>query len=98
MTMQELARDPQLLADFPDFILVKRSQRLNDPACFNELLNSRDAIVMGLNDVGLRGTARFDGVGINGALPQNPIAIQKSSRTQNAFLNHDELLADDMAL
>ena len=35
---------------------------------------------MGLDHVGFRSSARFDGVGINGALPQNPMAVQKMAR------------------
>ncbi len=98
MAIQKLRRNAQLPADLANFIFVKRSQRLDDAACFDQLLNARDAIVMGLDDVGFRGAARFDGVGINGALPQDPIAIEKMPGAQDALLHRDELLADDVAL
>ncbi len=65
---------------------------------FDQLLNPGHAVVMGLDHVRFRGAAGFDGVGINGSLAQNPMAVQKMAGAQDALLHGDELLADDVAL
>src|ERR1700722_4378367 len=69
MTMQELAGYAQLRADLANFIFIKRSQRFNDAAGVDQLLNAGDAIVVSLDDVGFRAATRFDGIGINSSLP-----------------------------
>ncbi len=92
------AGNAQLFADLANFVFIERRQRLDDPARLDQLLDARHAIVMSLDDVGLRGAARFDGVRINRALSQDPMAVEKVAGAQDAFLHHDELLADDVAL
>ena len=42
--------------------------------------------------------AGFDGVGIDGALAQNPVAVEQVARFDDALLHAHELLADDVAL
>src|ERR1700689_5485205 len=98
MPVEKLGGNAQLFADLANFIFIKPRQRLDDAARVDQLLNSGDAIVMGLDHVGLRGAAGFDGVGINGALPQDPIPAEKLSAAPYSFLHHDELPADDVPL
>src|SRR5579859_891501 len=96
MTMQEFGGDTQLFTNLAYFIFVKRSQRLDDPPGFDELLNTRHAIVVRLDDVGLRSAARFNGVRINGTLAQNPMAVEKMARAEDALLYNHKLLADNV--
>ena len=53
---------------------------------------------MRLDEIGLGGAAGFDGVGIDGALAENPVAVEKMPGLEDALLHVDELLADDVAL
>src|SRR5205814_8393559 len=69
-----------------------------DAALIDQLLNARDAIVVGLDEVGLGGSSRFDGVGVDGSLPENPVAVEIVLTFENPFLNLDEFFADDKAL
>src|SRR5579862_1412668 len=96
MPMQKLAGDSELGADLADLILIEGRQRLNDPATFDQLLDSGHPIVVRLDDVRSCGSTRFDGVWIDGSLPQYPVAIQKLSGAQDPLLNSDEMLADYM--
>src|ERR1700736_4719081 len=96
MPVQKLARDTELGADLANLIFIKRGQRLDDPARLDQLLNSGNSVVMGLDDIRSRGAARFDGVGIDGSLPENPVAVQKMASAQHALLHGDELFADDV--
>src|SRR5437868_6073328 len=96
--MQKLAGDSQLLADFANLILVEGCQRLNDAAAVDQLLDSGNAIVMGLDQIGSSGAAGFDRVRIDGSLAQDPVAVEKMAAAQHALLHGDKLLADDVAL
>ncbi len=53
---------------------------------------------MGLDDIRAGGAAGFDGVRVDGSLPQDPSAIEKMAGAQDAVLNRNELFADDVAL
>src|SRR5437868_5443710 len=97
MPVQEFRGDSQLFADLADFVLIERRERLDDSAGLDQLLNTCDAVVMSLDDIRSRGTAGFDGVGINRALSENPMAVEEVAIAQNALLHGYELLADDVA-
>ena len=53
---------------------------------------------MRLDEIGLGAAAGFDGVGVDGALAQNPAPVEVVLAFENALLHLDELLADDVAL
>src|ERR1051326_2577597 len=96
--MQKLAGNPELRADLANLVLIERCQRLDDAAAFDQLLDACDPIVVGLDHVRSRGAAGFDSVGIDGPLPEDPVAIEKMAGTQDALLDGDKLLADDVPL
>src|SRR5260370_9721093 len=84
-------------ADLAYLVLVERRERLDDAAVINQFLDPGYAIVMGLDEIGLGRATGFDGVGINGALAENPVAVQEVSGLEDAVLHGDELFADDVA-
>src|SRR5690242_19392100 len=98
MPVEQCGSQPELPADGAHFIFIERCQRLDDAAFLNQALNPGDPVVMGLDEFGLGGPARFNGVGVNGALAENPAAVQEIFRLENAPLNAHELFADDVAL
>jgi hypothetical protein len=53
---------------------------------------------MRLDQVGLGRATGFDGVGINRALAQDPVPVEKLLRFENALLHAHKLLADDVPL
>ena len=89
---------PSSRADRAHFVFIEIGQRLDDAAGFHQLLDAGNAVVMGLDGGRFRGAAGFDRVGINGALAQNPVAVEQAARFDDALLNPHELLADDVAL
>src|SRR4030081_1986256 len=93
-----LIGDAQLRSDLANLALVEPGERLDDAAVIDQLLDAGHAIVMGLDEVGLGRAARFDGVWVNCALAQNPMAVQEVSGLEPAILHGDELLADGVAL
>ena len=98
MTLEQILGNPQLAADFAHFIFVERAERLDDALGGEQLLDAGHAVVMRLDDGSFFRAAGFDGVGIDRALPQNPVAIQQVPRFDDAFLHAHELFADDLAL
>src|SRR5579871_896488 len=98
MPMQELRGNSQLGADLAHFVFIEGRQRLDDSSRVNQFLNSGDTVVMGLYDISSRRAARLDRIGINGPLPQDPMAVQKMTGAQNPLLHGNELLADDVPL
>ncbi len=68
-------------------------------AFVDQLLNAGDAVVMGLDQIGFGGAAGFDGVRVDGALAQNPAAVEESCcGFEDPLLHLDEFFADDVAL
>src|SRR5579862_3150080 len=53
---------------------------------------------MSLYEIGLRAAARFDRVGIDRALAQNPAPVEIMFTFENPLLHLDELLTDHVAL
>ncbi len=98
MAVEERGRETQLAADGAHFVFIERRQGLDHAAFLDQLLNSGDAVVVGLDEIGLGGSAGFDGVRIDGALAENPAAVEEALGLQNPLLHLDELLADDVAL
>src|SRR5579884_478170 len=95
---EKAVRYANLASDLAHFVFVERSERLDNAARFNQRLNAGHAIVMRLDQIRLGGSAGFDGVRINRALAQNPVAVQKVLRSENALLHADKLFADGRAL
>src|SRR5216684_3177435 len=95
MAVQILVGDAELGADLAYLVLVERRERLDDAAVVDQLLDTGYSVVMGLDEIGLGRAAGFDGVGINGALAENPVAVQEVSGLEDAVLHGDELFADD---
>src|SRR5271167_4214978 len=98
MSRQKLGRHTQLCPYLTNFIFVKRGQRLEYSIGLDKRLNPRDAIVMGLDEVGFGGATRLDGIRINCPLAKNPLRIQEVARLQQTLLHLDELFADGEAL
>ena len=98
MAREELSRDTKLSANFANFIFVKRGEGFDDAAGVDQRLDAGDAVVMGLDEIGFGGAAGFDGIGIDGALTEDPVAVQEVFRGEDAFLHLDELLTDRAAL
>ena len=71
---------------------------LDDAVGGHQLLDPGDTIVVGLDDGGFFRPAGFDGIRIDGALPENPMTVQQVMRFDDAFLHADKFLADDLAL
>ncbi len=98
MAVEEFRRQAQLAADGADFVLIERAQRLHNLAALDQFLDAGHPIVVGFDDGGVRGAAGFDGVGIDSALPQNPVAVEQMALPDDAVLHGDESFADDLAL
>ena len=98
MALQQFRGERKLPADGADFVLIERRQRFDDAAFVDQLLNAGDAVVMGLDEVGLGAAAGFDGIGVDRALAENPAPVEIVFAFENALLDFDELLADDVAL
>ena len=98
MAFQQFRGERKLAADGADFVLIERRKRFDDAAFVDQLLNAGDAVVMGLDEIGLGAAAGFDGVRVDGALAQNPAAVEIVFAFENALLDLDKLLADDVAL
>jgi hypothetical protein len=79
MTVQQIVRQPQVAANFPHFIFVKRAQRLNNAFILQQPLNAGDAVVMRLDRRGLFRASGFNSVRINRPLPENPMASSKGA-------------------
>ncbi len=97
MAVEQVRRESKLAADGADFILIKGRERLDDSAFGDQALNSGDAVVMGLDQLGFGGASGFDGVGINRALAENPVGVEEMIARQNTLLHVDEFFADDVA-
>ena len=98
MAVQQFGGEAQFAADLADLVLVKRFQRFHDAAGLDERLNAGHAVVMRLDDGGLFGAAGFDGVGVDGALAEDPVLVHQAARLDDALLHAHEFLADDVAL
>src|SRR4030088_205004 len=98
MAIEELGGQAQFTADFADFVLIECTKGLDQAVAFEEFLDAGHAVVVGLDYRCFRGAAGFDGVGVNGALAENPMAIEEMAGFDDAFLYEDELLADYVAL
>src|SRR5580704_7761957 len=98
MPLEQLRRQTQLQADLADLILVERAERLDNTAFLQQLLYTGDAVMMRLNSLGALSTARFDGIGIDSSLAQNPMPVQQAMRFDDPLLLLQELLADDVPL
>ena len=98
MAVEQFRREAKLAADGADFVLIEGRERFDDAAFVDQLLNAGDAVVMGLDELGFGGAAGFDGVGINGALAENPVPVEEVLALEDSLLDVDELFADDVAL
>src|SRR5580658_9805688 len=98
MAIEEIRRYAKLVADGPDLVLIERAEGFDHAALIDELLNPRDAIVVGLDEIGFGRSAGFDGVRIDGALAQNPAAVEIALGFKNPLLHFDEFFADYMPL
>src|SRR5437879_8614380 len=98
MTFQLLRSQTQFQRDLADLILVKRTERLDDAARLEQLLDAGDSVVVRLDGLGPLRSARFDGVGVDSALAKNPMPVQKAVRFDDTLLLLQELLTDDVPL
>src|SRR5580658_8921088 len=98
MAVDDLRGKAEFPADLAHLILIVRTQRLDDTAGVDQPLDAGDAVMMRLDDGGFFGSAGFDGVGINSALAENPVAVQQMAGFDDALLHTHELFADDVAL
>src|SRR6266852_5972514 len=98
MAIEEFHAETQFAADGADLVFIKRRERFKDAAFAEQLLNPGDTIVMRLDEIGLGGSAGFDGVRVDGALAEYPAAIEIVLAFKNALLDFNKLFADDVAL
>src|SRR4051794_19833529 len=91
---QQLFIDTDRAADLSHLVLIKGGERLNDRSRFDQSLNAAHPIVVRFDEIGFRASAGFDGVWIDRALAQNPMAIEEMLRSQDALLHFNELFAD----
>src|SRR5689334_2402352 len=94
MALEEMLRDPQFTADFPHFVLVEGGKGLDKSVSFDQGLDSRNAIVVCLNQIRFGRSARFDRIRIDRALAKNPVAIQKIAGFQDSILDLYKLLTN----
>src|SRR5665811_953858 len=67
---QRLPGDAEALAQLPNLHLVELGQRLHDLPGGDHLFDDGHAVVVGLYGVCAAGSARLDGVGVDGTLPE----------------------------
>ena len=84
MAVEQRGREAQFAADGADFVLIEGRERLDDAAFLDQLLNPGDAVVVGLDEIGFGGAAGFDGVRIDGALAENPAAVEEALRSRES--------------
>ena len=97
MAVEQFRGQREFASHLAHFIFVQRLERLHDAAARNQFLNAGHPVVMCFDQRRFVGAPRFDGVGIDGALPQDPMLVQQAARFDDAFLHPHELLADGVA-
>ena len=98
MAPDQVARQPELLPQLPHLVLVEVAEGLDDPACRQQPLDDGDAVVVGLDGLGVGGPARLDAVGVEGPLPEQPLLGIEGEFLEGAVPGADELVADAPAL
>ena len=98
MPLEQFLGEAQFAAHLAHFVLVEEAERLDDALGFHQPLDAGHAVVVGLDHRRLGRAAGFDRVGIDGALPENPVVVQEVVGLDGALLHPNELLADDPPL
>src|SRR5580658_78862 len=62
VAIEHLGGEPELASDLAHFVFIVSTQGLDEAAGIDELLDTRHAVVMGLDDRGFLRAAGFDGV------------------------------------
>ena len=95
MAPDEVVGEAQLFTELTDFVFVEILEGFNDQALLDEGVDFGNAVVVGLDLVGVLGGARFDGVGVDGALAEHPFLRIEVQLMDGFALDFDEELADD---
>jgi hypothetical protein len=77
VALQKLTGQAQFAADLPNLIFVEEAEGFNNAARLDQLLNPFDAVVVCFDEIGFFAATGFDRVGIDGALSQNPLGVEK---------------------
>ena len=91
----KLVRQADFLSDGAHLVLVEVLERLDDEPLFQKLLYAVNAVVVGLDDVGILGPARLYDVRVQGPLGKKPDrAVISQAQAGNDRVAHlDEVLA-----
>lgn len=97
MSPNERVRNLQLLAEHPDFVLVKIRERFDELSRLEKFENFVDAVVVRFDFVRIFRSAAFDGVRVDGSLGEHPFVRIQAEGFHFAVLDVEEGLADDRA-
>src|ERR1022692_1564407 len=97
VAVEDLRGQPEFPANLANLILIVSAEGLHDATGVDQPLYAGHAVVVRLDDGGLFGSAGFDGVRIDGALAENPVAVEQMAGFDNALLHAHEFFADDVA-
>ena len=97
MAVYERVGETDLLSDRAHLVFIKIFQRLDDEPARDERLDPVDAVVVGLDDLGVLRAARLDDVRVQGALAEEPFGLVELEPGDDLVPHRDEGLADGFA-